>query len=233
MTPLQMQAYFELEINKIDELEKPESSDIFYFINQAALKFTKSRYSGMNIKREGFEDSQKRMDDLRTLVKETRLVPTVPSLTGPGALPASKPNSSYITLPSSYFVTISEEVDITFTGLAGTTQTTREGITECNLDTYSFKVKDPFEMHNLHMDSAWPLRMYINGQVWLVTDGNYTIPYYYLTYLKYPDTITISVACELPEHTHQEIVKLAVDMYLENISDKRINTYPNQVNTME
>lgn len=222
-----MQAYFELEIAQIDDLEKPNSTDTFYFLNQAIQRFTKTRYSGINFKGDGFEQTQKRMDDLRTLVAESAIVPTSNSS------PTAKPNSYSANLPNDYFVTLAEEVRIGFTGLDGTSKTERTGVTECTLDTYPFKVKDPLEAHNLHMDSAWPLRLYIDGDVWLVTDGNYTISYYFLTYLKLPTVISVGVNCDLPEHTHQEIVKLAVDMYLENISNQRVQTYPNQVNTME
>ena len=233
MTPLQMQAYFELEIAKIDELEKPQSEDIFYFINQAARKFVKTRYSGVNPKSEGFEQTQKRMDDLRTLVKEARLVPYTPVISGMGAKPYAKPHSCYVVLPDNYFVTLGEEVDISFTSMCGGTKTERVGITECTVDTYTMKVADPNEMHRLHMDNAWPLRLYLEGDIWLITDGNYTIPYYYLTYLAFPGTIYVGSTVDLPIHTHEEVVKIAVDMYLENISDQRVKTYPTQVGTME
>lgn len=227
MTSLQMQANFELEIAQIDELDKPNSEDTFYFLNQAIQRFVKTRYSGINFKGDGFEQTQKRMDDLRTLVTEAAIVPVVNSTV------TDKPNSYTATLPNNYLLALAEEVSITFTGLDKTSKTVRTGITECTLDTYTFKVSDPLEAHNLHMDSAWPLRMYINGSVKLVSDGNYTIPYYFLTYLKLPTKISVGVNCDLPEHTHQEIVKLAVDMFLENNSSQRVQTYPNQVNTME
>lgn len=237
MTPLQMQAYFEVEIAKIDGLEKPLSEDVFYFINQAISKFAKTRYSGINFKREGFEQSQKRMDDLRTLVTTTRLVPTIPSTTPPMGIMYAKPNSYYVAFPNNYMFTLSEEVTISFTGLDDTVKSIRTGITECTLDTYTFKVDDPMESHVLHMEYARPLRLEEGINVWLVTDGNYTIQYYYLTYLKTPNTVFVngitSSSCDLPEHTHQEIVKLAVDMYLENSYDQRIKTYQGQVNTME
>lgn len=223
MTSLMMQADFELQISQIDNIEKPNSEDIFYFLNQAALKFVKTRYSGINYKGEAFEQSQKRMDDLRTLVKESTISTTA----------GSKPNSYVAILPADYFVTLAEEVTITFTNCSGNLVSSVESITECTLDTYSFKVRDPLEAHNLHLDSAYPLRMYIDGKVCLISDGNYTVPTLYLTYLKLPNTISISTQCDLPSHTHTEIVKIAVDMYLENISSQRINTYGNQINTME
>lgn len=49
--------------------DKLTSDTIFSFLNEAIDKFCKTRYSGINAKQEGFEQSQKRIDDLRMLVK--------------------------------------------------------------------------------------------------------------------------------------------------------------------
>lgn len=69
MTHVELQAAFELEINQIDaNLEKPKSIDIEYWLNRGLEKFYKTRYTGVNNKGLGFEQDQKRIDDLRTLV---------------------------------------------------------------------------------------------------------------------------------------------------------------------
>ena len=47
---------------------KLPSDTILSFINEAVDKFWKTRYSGINFKQRGFEQDQKRTDDLRTLV---------------------------------------------------------------------------------------------------------------------------------------------------------------------
>lgn len=69
MTHVELQAAFELEINQIDaNLEKPKSIDIEYWLNRGLEKFYKTRYTGVNNRGLGFEQDQKRIDDLRTLV---------------------------------------------------------------------------------------------------------------------------------------------------------------------
>jgi hypothetical protein len=51
-------------------IENKLSSDtIISFINEAIDKYYKTRYSGINFKQQGFEQTQKRIDDLRTLIK--------------------------------------------------------------------------------------------------------------------------------------------------------------------
>ena len=73
MTHRQLQIEFERWINAIDATttvsNKLNSDTIFAYLNIGKDKFWKTRYSGLNIKREGFEQSQKRIDDLRTLIE--------------------------------------------------------------------------------------------------------------------------------------------------------------------
>ena len=38
---------------------------------------------------------------------------------------------------------------------------------------------------------------------------------------------------DMPEHTHLEIIKLAVQAYLENQMNQRYNSYSNEINVME
>ena len=65
---IELQEAFELELNKFDDIDKIPTSDIEYWLNQGLYRFIKTRYSGMNSKHEGVEQSQKRIDDLRKLL---------------------------------------------------------------------------------------------------------------------------------------------------------------------
>lgn len=70
MKYIELQEAFEIEINKLDDcLVKPKSIDIQWWLNRGLEKFYKTRYSGINFKQKGFEQDQKRIDDLRTLVE--------------------------------------------------------------------------------------------------------------------------------------------------------------------
>ena len=60
---------FEIELNVLDDgLNKPKSMDTEWWLNKGLEKFWKTRYSGVNAKQLGFEQNQKRIDDLRTLI---------------------------------------------------------------------------------------------------------------------------------------------------------------------
>ena len=60
MTYNELQVAFELEINQLDSnLTKPTTSDMEYWLMAGLDKFIKTRYSGINFKRRGFEQDQK------------------------------------------------------------------------------------------------------------------------------------------------------------------------------
>ena len=233
-----MHVAVKLELDKSSALELPsfEPEEIDLWLNNAIRKFVKTRYSGMNVKSTSFEQTQKRTDDLRTLVK------FYAPITTPSA--GTIPNSQFSPLPvegsgvgdEDYWFSLQEECNI-YVFVGGVPTLTRVGIVECTFDEYRAKIDDPYSEHKLHYNTAKPLRLIQDDDVYLVTDGNYTIATYKLTYLRAPATVDNVPAgttdCDLPEHTHDEIVKLAVSMMLENIEQPRYQTYQNEANTIE
>jgi len=198
MTPREMQSSFELEVNRFDSELLVESHIIFYWLNESQEAFTKDTYSD-------FEQSQKDTEDLRTLIVEGRIA-TVAGTTG-----VNKPNSYTATFPAGYFITLGEEAEITIPVVG----TYRTAITDCDLNTYTRVVEDPYSKHNLHYEKAYPLRLTYQDTVELISDGQYTVDFYNLRYLKLPYTIELEgLDCELPEHVHTIIVQEAVKLFL-------------------
>lgn len=70
MTVAEMHILFKVFLDKIDSEAYPEilPEEIDIFLNEAQDRFIKTRYNINNIYRKGFEESQKRIDDLRNLV---------------------------------------------------------------------------------------------------------------------------------------------------------------------
>ena len=94
---IDLQEAFELEIDKLDNnLEKPTTSDIEYWLMAGLDKFIKTRYSGINFKRKGFEQDQKRIDDLRTLISNKVYQFTV------------YPEEYTVVLPDDYMIALGE-----------------------------------------------------------------------------------------------------------------------------
>jgi len=225
MTPREMQSAFELEYNKYDSKDMTESHIIFYWLNQAQEREVKTSYSGVNSKGESFESSQKRIDDLRTLVKEEKI-----NITSLG----TKPNSVIGVLPIDYWFKLGDEVDIEYTNINTITTIKRTGLTDCTVDTYNRQISDPYSPHRLHYDDAKPLRLFYKNQVEIITDDSYSVNYYYLRYLKKPNKIDLKgSSCELPEHMHSEIVTKAVNLYLETTGNNRYQSNKIELNTNE
>jgi hypothetical protein len=280
MTITEMHTNLKLEIDKTDSLDSVgfESEELDYWLNSAIRSLVKTKYSGSG-SGEAFEQNQKRIDDLRTLVYEDDISITRATDN------EDKPNSYKASLSSAtetYWFTLSEEVDIVYQSsttatisgslvvgsiykVSGDTVThngvtynigdyfeaananytgsgsiylctsVRQGIIETTSDTYRQEIDNPYSEHVFENNKAKPLRLYRDTDIELITDGNYGIFKYYLRYLKKPDEVDLDTVTnsDLPEHTHDEIVKLAANMILENIENPRYRTHTIEVNRTE
>lgn len=278
MTIDQMHLAVKLGLDKTEGLAYAafEPEEIDWWLNEAIDRFVKTRYSGINVKREGFEQSQKRTDDLRTLVTESRIVYSA----GPTDV-SDKPHSYIIyqsQLPADYFLFLNDEVSITFNNqVTGVNTVLRTFPMPITADMYSARVNDPYSEHILHMNTARPLRLFSSKGIELITDGQYSVTSYFLKYLRKPkrvnlaftasqtagtsdieegitylvssntvtyNGVTYAVAtsftgvagvstftgagtatpqvahCDLPEHTHREIVNLTVRILAGNIESQ-------------
>lgn len=112
-----MHINFKLEVDKTDSLNYPdfEPEEIDKWLNIAQERYVKQRYSGMNMHRASFEQTQKRMDDLRILLTNAEIT-TFTSTT------ANKPNGKFAILPTGvlpdpnplYWLAVNEETEIVY-----------------------------------------------------------------------------------------------------------------------
>jgi hypothetical protein len=230
MTIAQMHLAWRMQLDKSGSLELPSflPEEIDFWLNAAANKFAKIRYTGSD-KGLGFEENLKRTEDLKTLIIDDDLIPVAGTL---------RPNSwvcDASALDRKWFI-LGEEVDIHYTKLGEVNHSTkRQGVTQCTIDTYRSHIDDPYSEHILHYEEAKPLRLVYQDYIELVTDGNYTITKYYIRFLRKPAEMSLvgSDNCDLPEHTHDEIVLMAVSMALENIEQPRYQSQMNELNKIE
>ena len=244
MTPRDFQIETERRIQLIDPTtikENKLSSDTIYsLLNEAVDKFWKTRYSGLNVKQTGFEQDQKRTDDLRTLVKTATFKDTQ----------ITKDGSIYkIELPKDYNILLSDTAGIA--PLDGTSpkcwQKDEKGnyivkhsdTIEAKLETIDSQLANSLSEHILQYSTAKPLRLVKENNIFLYTDGKYKVNDYTIQYLKKPTIIKFDEFSinenyiDLPEHTHIEIVKLAVQLYLSTKATNNYSQYSNEVATME
>lgn len=232
MTTNQAHNYIKVELDKTSSLELPafEPEEIDYWFDETALTFIRTRYSGQNVKGESFEQSQKRVDDLRTLVVESGNI--TPASIG------TYENSQLFDLPdtgSVYLFSLREEATITLDG-----STFRVGVTPITHDQTNIKLKDPYSQHNVRLGTAEPLRLFSGSQIELIGDGNYSIDSLRLSYIKEPlkmaNITTIDRDDEFTDFTDIvmfEIVKMTANSMLENIESQRYQTHSAEVASME
>ena len=221
---------FEITLDKRSTSVAPEMPPevIDYFINEAIARFVKTRYAKNNIYKAGFEETQKRTEDLRTLVS-TEVQTTI-------AVPYEDDNYVQVDIPG-------------FTGLYWFYLRMSAYVTKENCGSKYQEVKlvqqddlqrvlrDPFNKPVFDK----PVAYFENGNILLVSDDSFTITQAKVTYLRAPAIVNVGtyggtpavVEFDLPDHTHKEIVQLAADIAIENIESQRINTIKQQLATVE
>lgn len=242
MTQREFQIEFERRLQLMDPnlviKEKLTSDTIISFINEAIDKFYKTRYSGINFKAQGFEQTQKRIDDLRTLIKNKKYTED--------SINKSDRNSYSVELPEDYVLLLGDTAGIQPSNLNECWETNERGeyiikytdTLESTIETLDRQLGNSLSEHKLKYCQARPLKLIQDNNVILYTDGNYKISEYQITYLAKPSkinssNITNTEYTDLPEHTHMEIVKMAIQIYLATKPMQHYNAYSNEIASME
>lgn len=242
MTNRGFQIEFERRLQLMDPnlviKDKLSSDTIISFINEAIDKFYKTRYSGVNFKAQGFEQTQKRIDDLRTLIKNKKYTE--------GSINKSDRNSYSVELPEDYVLLLGDTAGIQPSNLNECWETNERGeyiikytdTLESTIETLDRQLGNSLSEHKLKYCQARPLKLIQDNNVILYTDGNYKISEYQITYLAKPSkidssNITNTEYTDLPEHTHMEIVKMAIQIYLATKPMQHYNAYSNEIASME
>lgn len=242
MTQREFQIEFERRLQLMDPnlviKEKLTSDTIISFINEAIDKFYKTRYSGINFKAQGFEQTQKRIDDLRTLIKNKKYTAN--------SINKGDRNSYSVELPEDYVLLLGDTAGIQPSNLNECWETNERGeyiikytdTLESTIETLDRQLSNSLSEHKLKYCQARPLKLIQDNNVILYTDGKYKVSEYEITYLAKPSeinssNITNTEYTDLPEHTHMEIVKMAIQIYLATKPMQHYNAYSNEIASME
>ncbi len=113
-----MHTEFKVGIDKTDSLNvpnfEPEERDLW--LNKAQQRFILQRYGGSNPKRQSFEETEKRSNDLRELIVNNSLSPL------PFDSSVNKTNGVFVDLSGTtdtYWFAVNEEADVTYTDCNG------------------------------------------------------------------------------------------------------------------
>lgn len=229
MTQIEIVANFEREINKLDDaVNKPATEDSLFWLNQGIAKFIKLRSNGDFIHGTGYEETEKRREDLIHLFKTTTY----------SNLEVGEEHSSYdrytIIYPADFLYALNEDVVIDSVSGGHLMDTC---VFECTQDSFMYRINNSLTDFHYKYHRARPLRIRFDNGCHLLTDKNYTISSYTLGYLKKPTELTLedprSEYTDFEDHTMYEIIKIAAQMYIENQADQRYRTLVNEVNTQE
>lgn len=227
MTVAEMHILFKLLMDKADTLNYPnfEPEEIDVLLNNEKDKIIEQRAYGTNPKRQGVEETQKRVDDLRNITKHYT------SSIFSNNSGNNKTNGYFVNLPSDYKHALQEDLSIRRQDCNGNLVTETVDVIPITHDRYNRIIKDPFHKP----DESNILRLPYEetngvGTFELITNGNLTPLTYHLRYLRDAASIrygtqyatpTTDVDCDLADHLHREIVESAVRTALENIESRR------------
>lgn len=221
MTILEAHREFKFRLDKMDALNYPNflPEEIDLVLNNAQERFIKQRYGVNNIKRQSFEETQKRTEDLKNVTINAVLTPLA------YASDNIDLNARFLTLPTNHWFTVQERCNITCT-VCGSSVTNLVEVIPTSHSEFSKVIKDPFKQPT----ETKVLRLMEAGRVELISSC--TIVDYRMRYVKQPTpvSITTNTTFELSEHTHSEIVDLAVSIALEGIEGKRTQSFNPLIN---
>lgn len=227
------------------------------YLNLGAERFIKQRYGGSNVKREAFEETQKRTDDLSNLVTYVRLNPL-----NAGFFQTNSVQTTYYQLPADYWFALTERIN---------------GVALCgafNREVYVYRhnelnevLKNPFTRPKddriFRVISSGFNAVSPTNLVQVFYDTNTTVAQYELAYIAQ----FVKLRCNLGQgfnqpaiagfpftyqntnpaapnfwtttqywfnpQCHQEIVDLAAKAALETIEHPRYQTFQNEILTHE
>lgn len=221
MTILEAHREFKFRLDKMDALNYPNflPEEIDLVLNNAQERFIKQRYGVNNIKRQSFEETQKRTEDLKNVTINAVLTPLA------YASDNIDLNARFLTLPTNHWFTVQERCNITCT-ICGSSVTNLVEVIPTSHSEFSKVIKDPFKQPTENK----VIRLMEAGRVELISSC--TIVDYRMRYVKQPTPVSIATntTFELSEHTHSEIVDLAVSIALEGIEGKRTQSFNPLIN---
>lgn len=224
---------FKFLMDKADSSAAPIflEDEIDLLLNIAQDKFITKRAFGNNVRGTSFEEDQKRRDDLRTLVKND-VIATVEDNAN------TKPNGFLFALPNDYRHSINEEAEISTKDVNASSR--RVSVTPITHDRYNKIIDDPFNKPG--KDTVYRLDFGgdSNGShVELITGNGQQVDKYHLRYLSEPPQIGTKTTDDktqesvLPDHTHREIIRMAVVDALESVEQPRYQSSKIELNELE
>lgn len=230
MTAREMFYNFRLEVDKFNSNLPITSDDVRYYLNKAQDKFIETKFNGANYTRRGFQQSQQIIDELKSIyVKGEPLTITYPDIAihanvrmDRGELPtdhryfiSSTCKIEYCEDPAN-IISSGDPLVRSFT--AGTdTRTIDAMMKHVQSDDIYQLIRDPFNKPKLDKVLIDINEKYLD----IYTDHRAVTKSVIINYIRNPLSINYegdgeqsNQDCELPEFTHEDIIDLAVRLFV-------------------
>lgn len=203
-----------IKLDKLDTASLPEVpvEVAVLWLNDAFARTIKQRYGGNNPKKQSFEETQKRTDDLREVIKYEVIENPIAGFFD---------KSVQFQLPEDYWFAIVEQAEITLKDCKGQDETSRVGVTAIQHNNINTAVvKDPF----WRPEGKDVLRTMQGTATTVYHAPATTVSKYYLGYITNDFKIDFSALdqqLKIADHLHMEIVDLAYNMILNAVESQR------------
>lgn len=215
---------FKFRLDKLDALNYPNflPEEIDLLLNQAQDRIVKQRYGTTNSKRQSFEETQKRTEDLKDITVNALLTPLA------NATDNIDPKARFVVLPTDHWFIVQERCDVTYLDCNNATVTDTIEVTPINHSEFTKTINDAFKKPG--KDKV--LRLMENGRVELVFGTGITGVLYRLRYIKEPRRVSLvpPVNFEFSSYLITEIIDEAVKIALEAIEANRTQTFTPIIN---
>lgn len=216
------------KINSMNQELVIPSEDVERALNEAIDDFIKQRFQlEFNPIGKGFEMSQVRIDDLRTLITESSPLNVVEG---------TSPFDDFIfidkaEIPTNYrhLIKVSAKINYNRKGITFTLNANKripngtlnvdyaEKIVPCvffQQDDVHVFASDPFNKPSIKQ----PKFTVNNNSIYIYTDDTFIVDEVYVTYIKAPAIVSIgsSTNCDLAVSTHEDIVEIASSLLLQS-----------------
>jgi hypothetical protein len=217
MTSSEMVVFFNERYQLSSNFKDDKDDEVYLYLNAAVGRFIKTRFTGNNSRQANFESDQKRVDDLRTLYSKSSALSNISTI-------SEISNGKQFDLPNDYLFLIDGYAEI------NSNYVPCEKIV--NTQKFSF-IESSFNIPIIRKPKIF---IYTSSKIACLVDPDDFSSFTNLKidYIRTPNEITVSVNCDLPDHTHEEIVEIAVGLAIEGIENPtRFQTHTDKLNKME
>lgn len=235
MNVKQMQYEFGMQMNQFAEPLVLSSDDILYWLNKAQEHFVISRYNASNHLRKGFEQSQQLVDDLKTVFKKDKLLEV--HFLGESRYSLENFYAEYAQFEDDHLFLINQRSEIAYNYPSveyellelASSKTKRQAVGSYVTKVVSNRFSQSDDIFTLLNDpfnttkASSPITDVSELGITVYTDKTFLVKNVIVSYIKRPKELSLGEEginttneCELPKHTHKEIIQLAVDMFLQN-----------------